>query len=232
MPIEQRRQAILEAVGREVVDREMDLTTRELAQLAGVAEGTLFRVFGSKEELLVAAFSHRLEQVARDESWRDELALPSGGDGGEGAGLDARLTRYIDVITGRIADWTHLMSVLHRFLRGTEAVRERDLREANGPEMRRIRGLYGDTLHAFASSCRDLLDPYRDGLRVDIDRAVAFVQSISTAMALSRRFHDFGLTPSAAADIVLHGVLGDASVTPDTSHTASRKEDGTGCSAS
>ena len=225
MPTEQRREAILEAVGREVVDREMDLTTRELAQLADVAEGTLFRVFGSKEALLVAAFSHRVEQVARDDSWQAELnAQPEGSVAGS-TSLDAQLARYIDVITGRIAEWAHLMAVLHRFLRGTEAAKERDLREANGPEMRRIRGLYMDTLHAFANSCRALLEPHGDELRIDLDQAVAFIQSTATSLALARRYHDFGLTPADAADIVLHGII-------TTPISASRKEDGTGCSAS
>ncbi|MBN9326134.1 MAG: TetR family transcriptional regulator, partial [Cellulomonas sp.] len=45
MPPDERRRAILRAVLPVVRERGADVTTRELAEAAGVAEGTLFRVF-------------------------------------------------------------------------------------------------------------------------------------------------------------------------------------------
>lgn len=202
MPSERRREAILDAVGAEVVEREMDLTTKELARLAGVAEGTLFRVFGSKEELLVAAFAHRLEHVARDDSWKGDLAQADGGD------LEAQLARYIEVVTDRIVAWTRLMSILHRFLRGAEAEKAHSLREASRGEVRRIKDLYIDTLKDFADHCAAILTPYASQLRVDVDQAVAFIQSTATSLAMARQFHDFGITPAMAADLVIHGLTG------------------------
>lgn len=201
MPSERRREAILEAVEAQVVDHDMELTSKELAKLAGVAEGTLFRVFGSKEELLVAAFAHHLAQVASDESWKSKLA-------DSGADLDDQLARYIDVITGRIGEWTHLLGVLHRFLRGTGEAKARDLRKSAVPEMQRVRALYVRTLDQFAESCRMMLAPHTDALRVSLDDAVAFVQSTATSLAVSRQFHDFGLSAEQSADMVLHGVIG------------------------
>lgn len=206
MPGEQRREAILDAVGEAVVEREMDLTTKELAGLAGVAEGTLFRAFGSKEELLVAAFAHRLAALAQDDSWKRELA----GENANQAAPDAlgdSLARYMEVVTDRIGEWTHLMSILHRFLRSTEATKARSLREASKPEMERVRKLYMATLADFADTCRALLAPHQGELRCEIDQAVAFVQSTATALALSRQFHDFGLDCRQAADITLNGIL-------------------------
>ena len=38
-----------------VLDKGLAVTTRELASAAGVAEGTLFRVFESKDDLVLAA---------------------------------------------------------------------------------------------------------------------------------------------------------------------------------
>lgn len=50
-----RRAAILEAVVPLVLTKGPRVTTRELAEAAGVAEGTLFRVFDSKDGLVFAA---------------------------------------------------------------------------------------------------------------------------------------------------------------------------------
>ena len=52
---EDRRAALLQAALPLVLDRGLDVTTREIAAAAGVAEGTIFRVFDSKDDLLVAA---------------------------------------------------------------------------------------------------------------------------------------------------------------------------------
>lgn len=210
MPSERRREAILDAVCVEVVEREMDMTTKELAALAGVAEGTLFRVFGSKEELLIAAFTRRMEQVAMDDSWRSQLAVATGDGGVNLSDLDAQLAAYIDIVTGRISCWTHLLSVLHRFLRGTEAEKARNLRESTRPEMQHIKGLYMDALRSLADTCRELLEPHRDELRCDVDQSVAFIQATATSLALGAQFHDFGLNARQVADITLHGILGSA----------------------
>lgn len=50
-----RRDAILDAVVPLLREKGRDVSTRQLAEAAGVAEGTLFRAFGDKESLLAAA---------------------------------------------------------------------------------------------------------------------------------------------------------------------------------
>jgi AcrR family transcriptional regulator len=52
---EDRRDAILDAVVPLLREKGRDVSTRELAEAAGVAEGTLFRAFGDKEKLIAAA---------------------------------------------------------------------------------------------------------------------------------------------------------------------------------
>lgn len=60
MSPEARREAILEAVVPVLLERGPDLSTRQIAEAAGVAEGTLFRVFSDKRELLLGACWHAM----------------------------------------------------------------------------------------------------------------------------------------------------------------------------
>lgn len=55
LPPEQRRAAIIDAVRPLLLEYGGAVTTRQIACAAGIAEGTIFRVFADKEELLRAA---------------------------------------------------------------------------------------------------------------------------------------------------------------------------------
>ena len=193
MPSDRRREAILEAVSRQVVDSEMTMTTKELAQAAGVAEGTLFRVFDSKEELLIAAFSHRLEQMARNDDADGRLAalheLPS------------------LLATDLISSWVHMMVIFRRFLRGSEGQRAKGAVEAHKSEITRVKNTYQERLSYLTRCCHDLIGPDADQLRMPVDTVVAFVQSVVMSMAMAREFHDFGITADDASSIVMDGVL-------------------------
>lgn len=55
LPPEERRAALVEAALPLVREHGMSVTTRQLAQASGVAEGTIFRVFPDKDALIHAA---------------------------------------------------------------------------------------------------------------------------------------------------------------------------------
>src|ERR1700748_3262896 len=55
LPPEARRQAIVEATLPLLMDQGLAVTTRQIAEAAGIAEGTIFRVFPDKESLIDAA---------------------------------------------------------------------------------------------------------------------------------------------------------------------------------
>jgi len=61
MPVEERRTAIAQATLPLLVAHGRDVTTRQIADAAGVAEGTLFRVFDDKEAIIDAAVEHFLD---------------------------------------------------------------------------------------------------------------------------------------------------------------------------
>ncbi|MCC6495352.1 MAG: TetR/AcrR family transcriptional regulator [Propionibacteriaceae bacterium] len=83
MAPEERRQAIIEATLPLILERGTDLSTREIATAAGVAEGTIFRAFETKAELIVAAMHaalsaqdalHRLETLPAGQTLDDRVA--------------------------------------------------------------------------------------------------------------------------------------------------------------
>lgn len=55
LPAEDRQRAIIEATLPLLLEHGRTVTTRQIADAAGVAEGTIFRVFDTKEELIAQA---------------------------------------------------------------------------------------------------------------------------------------------------------------------------------
>lgn len=83
MAPDDRRASIIEATLPLLRERGSDVSTKEISRAAGVAEGTIFRVFESKEEIITAcvhqAFDNagllaRLDAVDRALPLRDRLA--------------------------------------------------------------------------------------------------------------------------------------------------------------
>ena len=79
---EARRIAILDAVIPLLKERGRQVSTRQLAEAAGVAEGTLFRAFGDKESIFTAAIARyfdpqplreRLRGIDPDEPTEDKV---------------------------------------------------------------------------------------------------------------------------------------------------------------
>ncbi|MEX1209116.1 MAG: TetR/AcrR family transcriptional regulator [Acidimicrobiia bacterium] len=82
LPPDERRASIVAAALPLVTARGREVTTAEIARVAGVAEGTVFWAFSSKEELLDAC----VQEVTRTDQFHADLATAA-----ERVTLDERL---------------------------------------------------------------------------------------------------------------------------------------------
>src|SRR3712207_4635192 len=74
MAPEERRRAIIDAVVPLLQQHGAAVTTKQVAQAAGIAEGTIFRVFPDKRALLLATARETVDPSDVDESMAEELA--------------------------------------------------------------------------------------------------------------------------------------------------------------
>lgn len=61
MSVEDRRDSILDAVVPLILTRGADVTTKDIADAAGIAEGTIFRAFADKDELIQEAVARFMD---------------------------------------------------------------------------------------------------------------------------------------------------------------------------
>ena len=93
MAPDERRQAIIAATLPLLLEQGPELSTREIAQAAGVAEGTIFRAFETKQDLIHATIHAALQPSAALDALAD---LP------DGQSLTERVSAIFDVLRGEI----------------------------------------------------------------------------------------------------------------------------------
>ena len=93
LPAAARRSAIMAATERLLVERGQAVSTREIAEAAGIAEGTIFRVFATKDAIVDALFEDAFD--ARADWTRLKAADPA-------KGLEACLVELVEMLQRRI----------------------------------------------------------------------------------------------------------------------------------
>jgi AcrR family transcriptional regulator len=181
LPPDQRREALVQATLPLLLVHGRAVTTRQIAEAAGVAEGTIFRVFDSKDELVDAAvrqafapgrFVHDLDEV--------DNAAP----------LRERLVQMVTVLQRRFTEIFGLMRAV-----GMVAPPDHDS-EAHVRAREDVNG-----------RLVQLLTPDADKLTMTPEQ----LMHVLRLLTFSASHHEIAdgrlLTPSEIVDVVLDGVL-------------------------
>ena len=185
LPRDDRRRAIIEAVIPLILEKGSTLTSREMAEAAGVAEGTIFSVFPDKPAVIIEAVKVTMDPAPV----RTAIAGIS-----ETAPLKDQLESVAVVLLQRSERIGTLVGVLRTLNpTGTEkpAAAHRFVLESNA---------------AILDALTDLLDRHRTCLRVEPERAaVAFLGFV---FANAHPLMAAGDKPDATeiVDMLLHGI--------------------------
>jgi AcrR family transcriptional regulator len=103
LPPAERRAEIIAATLPLVLAHGAAVTTRQIAEAAGIAEGTIFRVFPDKESLIEAVVESAFDSTAADAALiAIDPALP----------FETRLIEAVEILRRRVADIWQLRTAL------------------------------------------------------------------------------------------------------------------------
>lgn len=183
LPPDERRAAIMAATEPLLVEHGRNVSTRQIAAAAGVAEGTLFRVFDSKDALIDAVVKEAFDVGS---TCRQLAALDPGVD------LEERLVQVVSVVQTRLR---RLFSLFHSLALGQDQRPDPERHEKHLEDNARLDEALAQV---FASDAARLRLPPAD--------AAALVKGLTFAAShpfLSDGQHS---DPHQIADILLYGI--------------------------
>ena len=189
MSPDERRAEIVRAARPLFLEHGQNTSTRLVAEAAGIAEGTVFRVFATKQDLVDAVL---------DAEFDPELFLEDVRSIDPALDLRERLVRYVTLLQRRFVGIFALMAAIGvpkppaRFT--DEAARRRLAQEGLG----------------------SLLEQDADRFILPVDRVVHLVRLLTFSGSHPHISDQRPLSPEEIADVILHGVLRPVSEGPIT----------------
>lgn len=173
MPPEERRRTIIAAARPLLVTNGGGFTTKQVAEAAGIAEGTIFRVFPTKQALLDAVLADVLDPA---ETVRALRALPWHPD------LEERITAILTLLYSDMDAIEEVFMAIHAMPSDDLSPRKPPMKNYDG------RATRSDELR---EAMADALSPWADELTVPLPQAAAWLRSV--AMATSHPFLSQGV---------------------------------------
>jgi AcrR family transcriptional regulator len=183
LPPHERRAALIEATLPLLLRDGPGVTTRAIAEAAGVAEGTIFRVFASKDDLLSATVSAAMDPTQA--ALRLRAIDPQ-------TPLRERMLAAAEVLSDRLAQIFGLMEAM-RLTRPPDPPQH-----PGGPP----RVLHADLLVIL----RRLLEPDRERLRMSPEEVARRFRLLVFAGTHPRITDNHPLTAEEIVDLLLDGV--------------------------
>lgn len=184
LPADERRAALIEATLPLVLAQGTDISTRQIAEAAGVAEGTIFRVFATKDDLIDAVVANAFDLTP---------TLEGLGRIDRSADLRTRLVAAVHLLQQRVDHISGLMHAIGRRARPGAPGRTPDTQWAAQEAM-------------LTDAVAMLIQPDGDQLRCGPLEAARRLRLISLAMGHPRLTAGHVLPPSEVVSLFLDGM--------------------------
>ncbi|MFT4218721.1 MAG: TetR/AcrR family transcriptional regulator [Micropruina sp.] len=181
MTPDERRRALIEATRPLLLEHGLTITTRQIAECADVAEGTIFRAFGTKQSLIEAVvedcFAPAPVIAAID-------AIPAEFD------LEDSVTWMVKILQARIHQVRSLMAAI----------------SPGQPHGKRLRPPHRDFHQAIDEALSRILARFDDQLTVGTPTACWAISAMAFAAVMPLADHPDAADPRQIARLILHGI--------------------------
>jgi len=183
LPLDERRAALIAATEPLLERFGRDVSTRQIAEAAGIAEGTIFRAFATKEALIDAV----IEDAFDSRRTCLELAQID-----PGLSLEARLAAAVVILQERLRRVVTLFGSL------------RLRKEAHDHESIRLKQQADNEV--LNGAIASLIEPDQDQLRLDVMEAASALRTITFSISHPILGDQRLARPQQIVDLVLHGI--------------------------